>query len=78
MATEIESNLYKQSATYKHFVVMHNLRALASWAVNEKAYKHIMNAIDELNSLESLDFGEDNDGKLKRELLPTSQPKWRK
>ena len=72
MTTEIESNLYK------HFVVMHNLRALASWTVNEKAYKHIMNAIDELNSLESLDFGEDNDGKLIRDLLPISQPEWRK
>lgn len=76
MSTEAESNLYKQSATYKHFEVLHNLRALASWAVNENAYSIIVNAIKQLNTLDSCDFGEDHDGKVKYELIPASQP-WR-
>ena len=78
MATELESNLYKQSATYKHFVVLHNLNALASWSVNKNAYDIIMKAIKDLSSLESRDFGEDHDGKLIQDLIPTSKPEWRK
>lgn len=78
MATEAESNLYKQSATYKHFEVMHNLRALSSWAVNEKAYKAVMNAIRALEKLDSYDFGEDSEGKLQKELLPSYPPDWKK
>ncbi len=78
MVTELESNLYKQSATYKHFIVLHNLNALASWSVNKNAYDIIMKAIKDLSSLESHDFGEDHDGKLIQDLIPMSKPEWRK
>lgn len=77
MPTEAESNLYKQSATYKHFEVVHNLRALVSWAVNEKAYKIVTKAIRDLETLDNWDFGEDSDGKIHRELLPLSKPDWK-
>lgn len=77
MATEAESNLYKQTATYKHFEVLHNLCALAEWAVNEDAYRIIKNAIKELNKVSSRDFAEDSDGHLIRSLLPYSRPDWK-
>lgn len=77
MATEAESNLYKQSATYKHFVVLHNLRALSDWAVNENAYKAIKKAMSLLNKLESSDFAEDSDGKIIVDLLPPYKPEWK-
>ena len=77
MATEMESNIYKQSATYKHFVALYNLRALAEWSVNEKAYTIIKKAITELSKLESADFAEDSNGKLIRELLPISKPSYK-
>lgn len=77
MATELESNLYKQTATYKHFEVMYNLRALETWAVNETAYKIIKKAIHDLNKLCSEDFGEDRNGKLVRDLIQKSKPIWK-
>ena len=78
MATEAESNLYKQSATYKHFLVMYNLRALADWAVNEEAYKKIQKALELMNSLSSEDFAEDANGNIIRALVPSSIPDWKK
>ena len=78
MATEAESNLYKQSATYKHFLVMCNLRALADWAVNEEAYKKIQKALELMNSLSSEDFAEDANGNIIRALVPSSKPDWKK
>lgn len=78
MATELESNLYKQSATYKHFVVLHNLNALASWSVNKNAYDIVMKAIKDLSELKSYDFGEDRNGHLIHDLIPASKPEWRK
>ena len=78
MATELESNLYKQSATYKHFVVLHNLNALASWSVNKNAYDIVMKAIKDLSELKSYDFGEDHNGNLIHDLIPVSKPEWRK
>ena len=76
MTTEAESNLYKQSATYKHFVALYNLRALSDWAVNENAYKKIMKAMELISDLSSEDFAEDPNGHLIRELLPYSKPDW--
>lgn len=77
MATEQESALYKQSATYRHFVVLYNLRALSDWTVNEDAYKAIKKAMSLLNKLESSDFAEDENGKVITELLPAYKPEWK-
>ena len=77
MATEMESALYKQSATYHLFTVLYNLWALSSWAVNEDAYKKIKKVIELLSELSSEDFAEDSEGHLIRELLPYSKPEWK-
>ena len=78
MATEAESNKYKQSATYKLFEVSYNLRALENWTVNEKAYNLIKQAIAAINQLDSIDFAEDRNGNIIREMLPPSKPDWKK
>ena len=77
MATEAESNKYKQSATYKLFEVSYNLRALETWVVNEKAYNLIKQAIVAVNQLDSIDFAEDRNGNVIDELLPFSKPDWK-
>lgn len=69
MANDAESYRYKQSATYRLFCVLYDLRALRDWSVNEKALHIIERSISELNKLQSVDFAETEDGYIIRELL---------
>lgn len=77
MPSEIESYRYKQSATYKHVEALYILGALKSWAVNEKAYRIVNQAIVLLNHLNSFDFAEDENGNIIKEKLLTSKPDWK-
>lgn len=66
MSCDAESYRYKQSATYRLFCVLYDLR---DWSVNEKALHIIERSISELNKLQSVDFAETEDGHIIRELL---------
>lgn len=69
---------HRQTATYKQFTCLMDIRYLMSRCVDEKAYKELKKAMKIINSINPEAFAEDKDGNIIRELIPACRPHWKK
>ena len=69
---------YRQTAVYKQFTCLKDIRFLMNRCVDEESYKTLKKAMAMIDSISHEAFAEDKDGNDIEDLIPTNRPEWKK